>query len=233
MALHRELFKDLPPVEELRKDYARALAQKNNADGFYNLVQLIAEKYGEGAFALAEEIFKEMGLDFDPADLHTPDLVRRIGYNFEGINIYAIQVKAYAPEVAAELVRLYNEQIRRISYTALSDAASFAADIAGKGSLLVACQEGGQPVGFVHCLVEDGQGSVEMLIFGSGRIYDPVGKALVKAARAYFAAQGIATPVALAGMIAYPFYTVVSGKQMEAFEQHLAHIAGAIREIVD
>jgi len=60
MPLHKELFTDLPPAEGMRRDIAGNLAQKYNADGYYILAQLIAEKYGDQAYTLAEEVFKEM-----------------------------------------------------------------------------------------------------------------------------------------------------------------------------
>ena len=135
MPLHRELFTDLPPAEEMRRDIAGNLVQKYNADGFYILAQLIAEKYGEQAYTLAEEVFKEMGLQYDAQALRTPDLVRRIDYNFAGSNIYNLQVKAFVPEMAAEVVRLYNVQIRKISYAALTTREDFLEHIAGAGTL--------------------------------------------------------------------------------------------------
>ena len=224
MPLHRELFTDLPPAEEMRRDIAGNLAQKYNADGFYILAQLIAEKYGDLAYTLAEEVFKEMGLEYDAQALRTPDQVRRIDYNFAGSNIYALTVKPFAPEMAAEGVRLYNEQIRNVSYNALITQEDFLAHIAIVGILLVACREGGQPVGFIHCTPT----SVAMLIYSHGRIYGPVRKALVAAAKAHFSGQ---TPVLLSGQIPYPLYTAVPENQLAAFEKSLAHIAGGLKEI--
>lgn len=150
MALHKELFTDLPPAEEMRRDVAGNLAQKYEADGFYILVQYIAEKYGDRAYSLAEEVFQEMGLEYDVQALRTPDRVRRIDYNFTGSNIYNLTVKPFAPEMAGELVRLYNEQIRKISYAALITQADFMEHIAGVGRLLVACR--GRAAGRLHPL---------------------------------------------------------------------------------
>jgi hypothetical protein len=238
MELHRELFNNLPPAEILRKQYAGALAQELNADGYYVLVQYIAEQYGDQAYEIAEEVFKKMGLTFDPADLRTPDLVRRVGYNFEGINIYVIQVRPYAAGMAKELVRLYNQQLRKLGRAALVDEAYFKECIAAEeGGLLVACNEAGQPVGFVHCRVEgEGgatarSGSVEALVFSHGRIYDPVRKALVQSARDFFAARGVKTIQVFTGKIAYPFNAAVPEPRRDAFEQRLAHIAQALKEI--
>lgn len=225
MALHHELFTDLPPVEEMRRMFAGALAQKDNADGYYILVQYIAEKYGEQAYTLAEEVFKEMGLNFDPHDLRTPDLVRRIDYNFAGSNIYNLQVKPFAPEMAGEVVRLYNEQIRKVSYAALLEPVNFLEHIAGVGRLLVAYNESGQPVGFIHCT----PASVEMLIYSHGRIYEPVRKVLVAAAREYFAGQ---TPGLLTGKIPYPFYTAVPKNHLAAIEKNLKHVAAGLKEFL-
>ena len=224
MPLHKELFTDLPPAEQMRRDIAGNLAQKYNADGFYILAQLIAEKYGDQAYTLAEEVFNEMGLEYDALALRTPDLVRRIDYNFAGSNIYNLEVKAFAPEMAAEVVRLYNEQIRKISYAALTTQEDFLEHIAGLGTLLVACREGGQPVGFVHCT----PASVEMLVYLHGRIYGPVRKALVAAAQAYFSGRA---PALLTGQIPYPFYTAVIENRLAAVEKNLAHIAGGLKEI--
>ncbi len=232
MELHRELFNDLPPAEAMRKMYAGAFKQWRNADGFYILVQYIAEQYGETAYELAEEVFNEMGLEYDPAALRAPDRVRRTGYNFEGMNIYNIQVKGYAPEMAKELARLYNEQIRRVSYAALIEPDDFDGRIQDKAGLLVACNEAGQPVGFVHCQVEGGQGSLEMLIFSHGRVYDPVRRALVDAAKAYFAAEGVKTVSAFQGKAGYPYYVAVPEPRRDALEKALPHIGVAVTEII-
>jgi hypothetical protein len=224
MPLHKELFTDLPPAEQMRRDIAGNLAQKYNADGFYILAQLIAEKYGDQAYTLAEEVFTEMGLQYDAQALRTPDLVRRIDYNFAGSNIYNLEVKTFVPEMAAEVVRLYNEQIRKISYAALTTPQDFMEHIAGAGTLLVACREGGQPVGFVHCTPD----SVEMLVYSHGRIYEPIRKALVAAAKADFSGRA---PALLTGQIPYPFYTAVTANRLAAFEKNLAHISGGLKEI--
>jgi hypothetical protein len=228
MGLHRELFTDLPPAEDLRKMFAGSFAQWNNADGFYILVQYIAEQYGDRAYELAEEVFKEMGLDYDPAVLRTPDAVRRIDYNFAGSNIYDLQVKAFSPDMTAEIVRLYNEQIRKVSYEALMDGAYFAEHIQGRGVLLAACSQGGQPIGFVHCLEEDGRTSVEMLIVSHGRIYDAARKALVKAAREFCAGRSLEL---LTGRIAYPFYAAVPSQREAALEKSSPQIVRALQEI--
>jgi hypothetical protein len=225
MTLHKELFTDLPPAEEMRREVAGNLAQKYEADGFYILAQYIAEKYGDLAYNLAEEVFNEMGLKYDAQALRTPDQVRRIDYNFAGPNIYNLQVKVFTPEMAGEVVRLYNEQIRMISYAALLTGKDFLAHLAGAGTLLVACREGGQPVGFVHCT----HASVEMLIFSHGRIYEPVRKALVAAAKAHFSGR---TPALLTGQIPYPFYTAVAKNQLAAMGKSLAHIARGLEEFL-
>jgi hypothetical protein len=222
MPLHKELLTDLPPAEEMRRDVARSLSYKYNADGYYNLVQYIAEKYGDRAYSLAEEVFKEMGLEFDAQALRTPDLVRRIDYNFEGPNVYNLQVKPFTPEMASEVVRLYNEQIRKVSYAALTTKEDFLEHIAGVGRLLVACNESGKPVGFIHCTPS----SVDMLIYSHGRIYDPVRKALAAAAKEYFSGK---TPGLLTGQIPYPFYTAVTENHLAAMEKNLAHVATGLK----
>jgi hypothetical protein len=225
MALHRELFSDLPPVEEMHRMFAGALAQKDNADGYYILVQYIAEKYGDQAYAMAEEVFKEMILKFDPQALRTPDLVRRIDYNFAGSNIYNLTVKPFAPEMTSEVVRLYNEQIRKVSNAALITQQNFLTHIAGIGRLLVACNESGQPVGFIHCT----PASVEMLIYSHGRIYEPVRKVLVASAKEFFAGQ---TPRLLTGQIPYPFYTAVPENHLAVLEKNLEYIAVGLKEFL-
>ncbi len=236
MTLHRELFKDLPSAETLRKDYAGALAEERNADGYYVFVQEIAEKYGDQAYELAEEVFREMGMVWDPALLRAPESVRRAGYNNEGANIYNVQVKPFAPEMTGEVIRLYNEQIRKVSYDALMDEDYFNRCIRGAGRLLVALNESGQPVGFVHCLVDGGQGSgaqgsVEMLIYSHGRIYHPVQKELVKAAREFFAQAGVKEVKALAGRVLYPFYSAVKEDCEARLAAGLPQIAAGLKEI--
>jgi hypothetical protein len=230
MPIHKELFVDLPPAETLEKQYATAFSQWKNADGYYNLVQEIAEAYGEKAYAIAEEVFREMGLDFDPAALRDVDTVRRVYYNFEGSNIYNITIKPFSTEMTAEVVRLYNEQIRWLSYDALLDGGTFRETIAPRGQILAACDENDQPVGFVHCLLEQGTGSVEALIFGSGRLYRPFAQKLVAAAKAYFASQQAGPVAALSGRVPYPFYRVLQGQLPGAFTR-LPHIQAGLREI--
>lgn len=232
MPIHKELFVDLPSAEILEKMYATAFSQWKNADGYYNLVQEIAEKYGESAYSLAEEAFKEMGLDFNPLALRAVDTVRRVGYNFEGSNIYNITVKPFTEEMTAEVVRLYNEQIRHLSYEALIDAETFRESIAPHGQLLVACDENGQPVGFVHCWLEQGVGSVEALIFGAGRLYRPVAQKLVAAAKAYFQSHQTHSIKPLSAHVQYPFYRVLQGQLPGAFAQ-LPHIQAGLSEIME
>jgi len=230
MALHKELFVDLPSAEALEKMFAAAFAQWRNADGYYYLVQQIAAIYGEKAYELAEEAFKETGLEFNPVALRRIDTVRRIGYNFEGSNIYNITVKPFIAEMASEVVRLYNEQIRHLSYEALIDVETFISEIAPLGHLLVACDENGLPVGFVHCMIEEGAGSVEALIFGAGQLYHPVAEKLTAAAKAYFQSHQAQPVTALSGRVRYPFYRVLPGQLPDAFAR-LPHIQAGLSEI--
>ena len=151
--------------------------------------------------------------------------MRRIDYNFAGSNIYHLTVKPFAPEMTHEVVRLYNEQIRKVTYAALVSEEDFLAHIAGVGTLLVACREGGQPVGFIHCTPT----CVDMLIYSHGRIYQPVGKALISAAKAYLSGQ---IPELLTGQVAYPFYTTVPENQLAALEKNLPHVAAGLKEFL-
>jgi len=235
MAIHRELFSDLPPAEQMLAMYAEAFKTAKNADGYYVLVQYIAEEYGEKAYELAEEVFREMGLKYDPAALRKHDTVRRTGYNMEGPNIYDVHVKPFDPAMAEDVVRLYNAQIRLLSRQAIMDQRYFQEKILPNFSkgMLVACDGGGQVVGFVHCWIEpDGEGSVEALIFSHGRIYDPASKVLVEEAKTYFAEKDVRQVKALQGKVPYPFYQAVPGDMRQTFADKLPHIERALREIV-
>ena len=231
MTLHRELFNDLPPAENLLAMYAEAFKTAKDADGYYIIVQYIAEKYGETAYDLAEEVFKECGMQYDPQLLRTPDAVSRVGYNLDGMNVNNIQMQPFVPEMAHDLVLLYNREIRKLSREALLTEEGMRA-LASEG-LLVACNESGQPVGFVHCWVDEygAAGSIEALIFSEGRIYEPVARNLVSAAKAYFADRKITKIDIFGGHVAYPFQQVVKGDWTAAFSRHLEHIYRKLVEI--
>ena len=236
MALHRELFNDLPPAGELLRAYDQFFKTAQDADGYYVLVQHIAEKYGDQAYALAEQVFEEFGLKYDPAELRTPCLVRRTGYNFEGQNVYHILIKEYEPAMANDLARLYNREIRLLSRAAVVEPEFFVKLLQSEQDhqgFYVACNEAGQPVGFVHCKVDEveQQGSLEALIFSSGRIYAPVASKLISTARDYFAYCRVSRVTLLAGKAPYPFYRVVQGDLLAQVAEKLSHIHSALVEI--
>ena len=177
MALHRELFTKLAPAEEIRRGNRDFLNNEMEADGFYIIVQDIARKYGDRAYEIAEKVFAENGMSYDPKELRTPGAVRRVGYVFEGANVYNIKVADYKPEMIKDLLWLYNREIRNVSRECFMDEESFKQRIAsGKEEvegLFLAYNEGRQRVGFIHCHIGDnGEGSVEAMFF-PGRPYSP------------------------------------------------------------
>jgi len=230
MTLHRTLSQDLPPAEELRKGNAAFQRTVKDADGYYYFVQEIAARYGDRAYDLAEEVFREMGMNFDPVALRTPGKVRMIGYACDGANIYDIDVRPYQPEMAASLARLYNTEIHKLSRADLTDAAFFQQQVDSTG-LFVAFNPNGQALGFVHCAAKEGLGSLEALIFLPGRIHAAVGEKLVEQARAYFEEKGVTRVETLRGRSAYPFYKL-EGDLHAAFRERLPHISTALERIL-
>jgi hypothetical protein len=229
MSIHREIFNDLPPAEDLERMYAEAFATQRDADGYYIFVQSIAERFGERAYALAEEVFRQEGMKFDPAGLRAVDRVRRPGYNNDGINIYHLEILPFAAGMARDLTRLYNREVRGVSRQWLLNEDQLLA-LADDG-LLAASNEAGQAVGMVHCRVDPARhtGSVEALIFSPGRVYQAVARDLVRAAREYFAARQVKHIQAYAGWVSYPYAGAPNAGQRLA---QLEHIASAMDKII-
>lgn len=238
MALHRELFTKLAPAEEIRRGNRDFLNNEMEADGFYIIVQDIARKYGDRAYEIAEKVFAENGMSYDPKELRTPGAVRRVGYVFEGANVYNIKVADYKPEMIKDLLWLYNREIRNVSRECFMDEESFKQRIAsGKEEvegLFLAYNEGRQRVGFIHCHIGDnGEGSVEAMFFLAGRIHRPVEDALAARARDFFAARGVKKVSLLAGCTQYPFYGKGYGNVPEVFKDKLPHVYHALQRISD
>ena len=234
MSLHRELFKDLPPAEELLKNYKNFLDTARDADGYYYLVQEIAEKYGELAYELAEEVFEASDMKYDPVLLRTRGVVRRSDYAFDGINVYDIRVRRYEPGMERDIVRLYNREIRKISWDALMDEDYFLRNIAGKfdtEGLFAAYNQNDKAVGYVHCCSDISGSSIEALFFLPGRIHECVGKILLESAKKYFAAKGESHIRTLTGRIDYPFYTEIKADRMGEFQSKLGHITDRLKDI--
>ncbi len=226
MPLHQTLSQNLPPADEIRQGNAAFLQHAKDADGYYYFIQEIAARYGERAFDLAEELFRDMGLSFDPAALRT-GRIRMVGYACDGDNIYDVRVRPYQPAMAASLARLYNHEIRKLDRAALTDSAFF--DAIDPIGLFVAFNPGGQALGFVHCTVQDGAGSLDALIFLPGRIHEIVSEKLLEQARTYFQEQDVTRFESLRSVSAYPFYKL-GGDLPAAIQERLPHIYAALQK---
>jgi hypothetical protein len=226
MSLHKTLSEDLPPAEEIRKSNAAFLQTVKDADGYYYFVQEIAGRYGDRAYDLAEEVFREMGLNFDPAMLRTPGKVRKVGYACEGANIYDIDVRSYVPQMAETMARFYNNVMRKLSPAVLIDAGFFHQQI-DHPSLFGAFNPNDQMVGFVDCAIQERVGSIEVLVFMPGTIHQIAARRLLEQAKTYFNKQKVNRIEALCGWIPYPFYKL-EGNLKNAIRECLPHIFAAL-----
>ena len=238
MALHKALLEPLPPADVVEASYAGLHETLKDADGFYILAQYIAEQYGEKAYDIAEKVFSEMGMRYDPQLLRTPDGVRRVGYGFDGINVYNVAVRPYAPADLPDVVRIYNNVYRTLSDDCLMDAGYFHEKIAGSlngpgDGLLVAKNEAGTPVGFIHCSVDAPlkKGFIEAMCYYGGRIHAVTGRELAEAAVRFFR-DGGALSVALPGETsAYPFAYALGATAIDEIEKKLVHIYNCMKTI--
>jgi len=227
MALHKELLKDLPPAKELLNNYQEFINQAKDADGYYSIVQFIAEKYGDKAYQIAEEFFKENGMNFNSEDLRTTDKIRKVGYAFEGINVNHIIVKKYTPDMLKHIVNTYNIEIRKVSQEFFMTEDYFERNITQTDGLFVAFNDNNQTLGFIHCCSKcscDGSASVDAIFFKSGRIHAVVGKKLMEEAIKYFDEKGIRNVELLKGCFDYPFYKDLKGDAQKVFKEKLKHI---------
>jgi hypothetical protein len=240
MGFHKELYSDLPPADELREKYASFLASAKQADGYYDLVQQIAHVYGDRAYEIAAEVFEEEGMEFDPVALRTPNTVRRVGYAFDGINIYDLDVRPFQLGAVPDVLRIYNRLVRELSPMALLDQSSFMERIWDNGRLLkdgffLVYNRDDNILGFVHCCIDrsgDSQiGSVEALFFLPGRAHVHVGGCLIGQAREYFRINGIEVQSALQHRRDYPFYQVTGTNAARAFSRKLGHIYETLQRL--
>lgn len=230
MAIHRELFKDLMPAEDIKKKYDDFFRNAKQADGYYVIVQDIAERYGEKAYELAEQVFTEYGMTYEPTEMRKPGNVRRVGYAFDGINVYDIDIKPYVTGMEKDILWLYNREIRKISFDLLMTEEYFHKTILGNNrqnleGLFVAYNKSGQRVGFIHCLEDEClTGSIEALFFLPGRIHTCVGQKLLIKAKEFFKAKNISKYNILSGCTNYPFYRLSGEALKKEFHHSLGHI---------
>ena len=236
MPFHKALYELLPPADEIRKSHEPSLKIMKDADGFYALVQDIAAKYGDRAYGLAEEAFQQLGLEYDPAELRTAGKIRRVGYAFDGPNIYDVTVRVFEPAMTAGVVRVYRNVIRNLSREALMDQESFTKSILADPAcdpegLLVATGLDGAALGFVHCWTDGkGAGSLELLAFYPGLMHAHVGTVLIEQARRYFSAKRVTRIEPFGGKLKYPFYTR-SMDFRSGFKQQLGYIDRALQAL--
>jgi hypothetical protein len=239
MALHKALFEDIPPAAVLLKRYRPFVKSARQADGYYHLVQAIARRYGARAYRLAERVFKETGMQYNPAALRAPGTIRRVGYAFDGINIYDVDVRPYVRGREADLVWLHNREVRLWSRRALVDRSSLAQKILtparrNHDGIFIAYNKNGQRLGFIHCAVDktNRTGSVEALFFLTGEIHQHVAQRLVVQARKFFKQQRVIKILAMPGWRAYPCHRVLRGAVLRTVKKQSPHISLVLRELV-
>ncbi len=232
MPFHKELFKDLPPEDDVRRSFEGLRKDAREADGFYALVQDIAAKFGDKAYELAEAVFQEHGMKYDALDLRTPGKIRRVGYGFDGGNMHALRVKAFERPMLEGVVRCYRNIFRRLSPDMLMTAESFEQRILSGAShrpdgLLIASNPLGMTLGFVHCCAEGATGSVEAFAFYPGRMHEQVAPTLLVSAAAFFQRERASSVRVFEGRLKYPFH----GADLRAGLPYLASAlaAGAAR----
>ena len=230
MPFHRALHQPLGSPEETAAMYAGFHKELMNADGYYALVQEIAEVYGEKAYDIAAEVFAAEGMDFSIDDMKKLWSVRRVDYTYTGNNVYDIRVKR--AERAADLIWLYNREIRLLSRDLLMDNASAESLIGDEGLFMAYC--GGRRTGFVHCAVRDGVGSVDAFIRLPGAIHYPTEKCLIAAADGFFTEKNATSVRPLMGCADYPHFKLGAGDELLGiFNEKLPHIGGGILACID
>lgn len=237
MALHKELFNDLPAAEEIMNKNENFFKNIKNADGYYELIQRISAKYGDKAYDLAEKVFDELGMEYDHKELRTSGKVRKVDYMFEGINVYDITVKEYDKDMIKDLIWLYNREIRKISREYLIDEAYFTSNITdvsvkNNEGLFVAYNQAGKRTGYIHCIINnDGSGCCDALFFLPGDIHLPTANSLVKRAEEFFKLKGAKKIDILKGNIKYPFYAGSADKAITEIKNKLPHIYKVLEEL--
>ena len=163
--IHRALFADLTPADKYRADRSAFFDNLYSSDGYYDLVQILAETLGEKVYSIAENVFNTNKIIYDPEALRTPFAVRRTDYNYMGENIYNISVSEINPEQIPHVRRVYNNAAFLHGEALISDE-----DVASlPGPVLVATNERGKVTGF---------SSADAVIFSEGRIHEPTRVAL-------------------------------------------------------
>ena len=214
MELHRKLYENLPSKEDLENNYGSFFRSANDADGLYIILQKVAEKFGEDAYDIGEEVFKEFGMNYERELMRTPNSVRRVDYLFDGGNIYDITIKDYDDSMQKDVLKLYNEEIRKISYDYLID------EIDAEG-IIVALDGSGRKVAFTKCTANNNIGYIDALFFPKGDIYDVAVGKLIEKILSYFSDEKVNEVIFFSNK---PFDLV-------DFEEKLPHIYSAIDSI--
>jgi len=227
--LHREIFNPLTDAQKYKDNLKDFFENLYEADGYYEIVRQIAEKYGDSAFDIAVKVFNDDKMIWDEKIMRDPLGVRRIDYSFMGIDVYDVHIASYKKEDAAEICRMYNNQRYKDKNTHIDN--SFPEEIFNSSDgIFIARNNNGQNLGFIHCRIAEKNGSVEALIFHEGRIHYVAKAKLLAAADEYFTANGVSTSV-LSGMAPWPHYK--DGLKGEAListlENDLPHIASALK----
>ena len=105
-----ELICNLLPAKILTRFNKIAINDSKNADRYYEIIQQIANKHGDRAYELAEKVFNEMRMTYDAEQLRREWDVRRICYNFEGINIYNNYIKGFNTEMTKDVLWICNRE---------------------------------------------------------------------------------------------------------------------------
>ena len=171
--IHRELFDSLTSAETYLANQQGFFDGLHIADGYYDLVQLLAGIVGDAVYPIAERVFSENELEYDGEALRTPFQVRRTDYNYMGYNAYNIALVDMTPELAPHVRRVYNNAAFQRGIDLINDES----DQQLPGNVSVAINERGKVTGFI-CL--DNR-DVKALIFSDGRVHEPTRRALCEA----------------------------------------------------
>ena len=150
-----ELICNLLPAKILTRFNKIAINDSKNVDRYYEIIQQIANKHGNRAYELAEKVFNEMRMTYDAEQLRREWDVRRICYNFEGINIYNNYIKRFKTEMTKDVLWICNREIRKVSHDYIMDEEYFSKKIANGNKnlvegLFISYNAAGQCTGFVH-----------------------------------------------------------------------------------
>ena len=213
MELHRKLYEDLPSKEDLENNYSSFFRTANDADGLYIILQKVAEKFGDSAYDIGEEVFKEFNMNYDAKAMRTPNSIRRVDYVFDGNNIYDVTIKNYDETMLEKVLKLYNEEVRKIDYSKIIEADEFEEKVLkNSDNTYVAFDGAGRIVAFSSCSISYDIGYVDTIFSPEGDIYNVATGKLANEIITHFIKEGVEN------------ITFFDSYNLKDIEEHLSHI---------